>query len=334
MQSIGDMAQALVLRHRQAVVREQIDTLGVELTTGEVRDKAGHLGGDLNALSSIDKSLFALESYRVATTEATYITDVMQGALGTIQDKTESLSIQLIQANLLVPESMRNTLANEATATLDTVLLNLNTSAAGRTVFGGTATDRSVVTDVNRLLTDLRAAVAGQTDLTGITATLDTWFDAPGGGYETSGYQGASTGLSPFQLSSTESASLEIRADDQVFRDTLKGLALAALSADAGLAVSSEVRGEMLMESGKQLMAAQNPLTELRAGLGALQGRIEETTTRNSSEKTSMQIARLQMVGADVYETASRLENAQLQLESIYTVTVRASRLSLVEFLR
>ena len=81
-------------------------------------------------------------------------------------------------------------------------------------------------------------------------------------------------------------------------------------------------------------MQAQTPLTELRAGLGSLQGRIEETATRNSAERTSTQLARLGLVGIDPYETASKLEDVQLQLQTIYTVTVRSSRLSLTEFLR
>jgi flagellar hook-associated protein 3 FlgL len=79
---------------------------------------------------------------------------------------------------------------------------------------------------------------------------------------------------------------------------------------------------------------AQTPLTDLRAGIGNLQARIEETETRNSSERTSTQLARLKLIGADQYETAVQLQDAQVQLEALYSVTARASRLSFVEFMR
>jgi flagellar hook-associated protein 3 FlgL len=81
------------------------------------------------------------------------------------------------------------------------------------------------------------------------------------------------------------------------------------------------------------LLAAQKPIVELRAGLGALEARVEESATRNATQRTALQIAKSELVGADQYETASRYENARSQLESLYAITARSQRLSLSEFL-
>ena len=74
-------------------------------------------------------------------------------------------------------------------------------------------------------------------------------------------------------------------------------------------------------------------MVELRSGLGALQQRIEETSTRNSAERAATTIARVELVGTDQFETATRYENTRAQLESLYAITVRSSRMSLVGFL-
>lgn len=334
MQSIGDMAQALVLRHQNTQVRQHIDRLGFELSTGVVRDKAKHLAGDMTALATLDRTLSVLDGFRIATTEAAHVTKVMQNALGNIQDRSEDMSLKLIQTDLLNSDALRETLAGEALAALGAVMGDLNQSAAGRMLFGGVATDRTSIVEAESLMTDLHAQLAGQTTLAGIQDQLNAWFDTPGGGFETQTYLGSQTSLAPIKLSPSDSAALNIRADDPVFRETMKSLALAAISSDLTLNFSQDLRSEMLSAAGSGLLQTQLSLTGLRAGLGALEQRIEETVTRNSAEKTTTQLARLDLIGADPYETAAQLENAQLQLESLYTVTVRASRLSLAEFLR
>jgi len=64
-----------------------------------------------------------------------------------------------------------------------------------------------------------------------------------------------------------------------------------------------------------------------------LQARIDTATTRNTSEATALGIARAGLVQLDPYETATRLQHAETQLQLIYTLTARMSRLSLADYL-
>ncbi|MGY9045961.1 hypothetical protein P775_05990 [Puniceibacterium antarcticum] len=334
MQTIGDMAQSFLMRHHQTKLREQIGLLGVELSTGIVNDKAAHLGGDLTVLATLDRSLLALEGYRVATAEASYVSDVMQNSLGQVQERIEELSPRLMNAELIVSETLRAAMGRDAETALGATLRNLNATAAGRTVFGGVATDRTAITDSDTILAALRVELAGETTLSGIEAKLDAWFDTPGGGFETTAYTGSTTSVDNTRLSATDSAKLDIRADNTVFRDMLKALSLAALSSDSALGFPQDLTKEMLLSAGAQMVNAQTSLTDLRAGIGNLQARIEETETRNSSEKTATELARLKLVGTDQFETAVKLQDAQVQLEALYSVTARAARMSFVEFMR
>ena len=57
-------------------------------------------------------------------------------------------------------------------------------------------------------------------------------------------------------------------------------------------------------------------------------------TIRAAAEATALGLAREALIGADPYEAAAALEAAETQLETLYTLTARISRLSLVNFLR
>lgn len=332
METIGDMARALVLRTNQVRLREEMDQLAVEVATGFVKDSAQHLNGDLTGLLSIDRALSQLDTYRVNTTEATFLSGSMQTALDEIQERSELLSQSLISAELTPNSALLNTMSEDSQNALDQVMRGLNRSVAGRFLFSGTATDRQAVQSGSALLNDVRTALIGQTDMTGAEAVLDSFFGA-GGTFETTTYQGSNLGLAPLKLSETESANLDVRATDPVFRTVLKPMVMAALATDGTLGFAQDVQIEMLTTSGQDLLAAQQDVVELRAGLGALEARVEETRTRNSAEYTATSIARLDLVGTDQYYTASRYENIRSQLESIYAITARSQRLSLAEYL-
>lgn len=332
MDVVGDMARALVLRTNQVRLREEMDQLAVEISTGYVKDPARHLDGDLTGLQAIDRSLARLDAFRVATTEATFLTSSMQTTLDEIQSRSETVSQTLIAAELTPNGPLLATMSEDAENALGQILNGLNRNVAGRFLFSGTATDRRAVQGVDHVLNDARAALAGATTLTDVETVLDTFFGA-GGAYETVTYEGSNTGLAPMQLSDTETANVDIRATDPVFREVLKPLVMATLATDSTLGFSQDVQVEMLAKAGRDLLGAQQNVVELRASLGALEARVEETNTRNAAERTATGMARLDLVGTDQYEAASRYESIRGQLESLYAITVRSQRLSLAEFL-
>ncbi len=332
MDAIGDLARTLVLRSNQVRLREDMDRLAVEVATGFVKDSAKHLDGDLTGLMAIDRSLARLEAFRINTAEASFLTGTMQTTLEEIQSRSETLSQTLISAELSPTPALLDTMSGEAQQALAQILSGMNRSVAGRTLFGGTATDRPAVMEFDAMMTELRGAVTGLTEAPDIVAALDTFF-ATGGDYETTVYQGSNDGLAPLRLSETESANVDIRATDDAFKALLRPLAMSALAGDASLGLSLNVQIDLLTTAGRDLLAAQQPIVELRAGLGALEARVEESTTRNATERTATSLARLDLVGTDQYETATRYENVRSQLESLYAITARSQRLSLAEYL-
>lgn len=334
MQPFGDLAQGIVLRHRIGDIKSRMQTLSSELTTGLTTDVAAHVGGDLSAVADLERRLSVLEAFRVTNAEATTITAAMQDGMDLIQNASQTVSGQLLQVDLLQSDSMLETMSKAALSALRTTVSVLNQSTGSRSIFAGTATDGIALEDVDTLLSLVRTEVAGQTTASDVLAALDNWFDTPGGGFETAYYRGSANYQANLQLSETESAGLRVKADDPVFRETLKTLAMAALVTDPSLGLNRVVTVSLMKSTGESLLGLQSDLTDTRADLGVLQEKIDSVTAGNAAQKSSAQMALTNLIGIDPYESATRLEEVQFQLESLYTVTARTAGLNLAAYLR
>ncbi len=108
---------------------------------------------------------------------------------------------------------------------------------------------------------------------------------------------------------------------------------MAALADDAAMPLNTDARIDLAKESGLRLLTSQDELVGIRSSLGFAESRIEQSATRISSETSSLEFARTSLLAIDKFQTATELEQVQIQLETLYTITARASRFSLVNFL-
>ncbi|MGB1208057.1 MAG: flagellin, partial [Paracoccaceae bacterium] len=239
-----------------------------------------------------------------------------------------------LKIDLATSPEARSALGFSARETFSTMVSRLNTHQAGRSLFAGAATDRAAVMPADDMIADLKTALSGAVTASDVEARLDSWFHDAGGGFDTSGYTGADTHVQPTRLSDTESVTLTVRADDDVFRHLLKHTAMGMLATDPDLGFSDEVQAAVLSNAGQGIVNGQTGLTSLRADVGVVQERISDVQGRNDAQKTVLRVARNAIAAADPYETAIRLEQVQAQLEALYTVTARNRQLSLVNYLR
>ncbi|WP_417523418.1 flagellin [Marinovum sp.] len=331
--TIGDLSQSYMLRHRQTALQAESLQRQTELTTGLAADTRSHLRGDYAQLADIERSLSMLDSYDVAITESDTMTTMMQTALGAMQEVTSDLSTSLVlAAQTDAPMAVRN-VSGDAALGFASLVGQLNTRAGGRSLFAGAAYDSAALAAPEEMLAALRGALAGEVTMTGVQARLDSWFGS-GGDFETLGYLGVTEDGTPLQLSEDVRIGLSIRADDQVFRDTLKATAMAALAADDSLGFADDLQAQMVETAGTELIALQPALTETMAGLGVVQARIEDSQVRNAAAGLALEVSRNTLLAADQYEAATRFELVQTQIETLYAVTVRASRMSLLDYMR
>ena len=329
----GDLAQSNAMRHHMTQTKSEMTRLSQELTTGQASDTPRHLSGDMGPLLAIDTSLARLQGYGAVTRELALFADAMQTGLATISDVALTTANGLIAASGTAATTHVGTAATAANSALHSTLSTLNTRFGDRTLFAGMDTSGLAMTSAETFLTALEGAIAtaGATDVAAAEAAIDVWMSAPGG-YEGTAYLGG-TPLGAVPIAAGEAAALDVTANDPALRNTLKGLAMAAL-VDRGIFPGQpDLQRDLAQRAGEVLLAGETDRAHLAARLGGLQSQIDLAQTRNESEASALNIARVGMVEIDPYETATRLQDAETQLQLIYTLTARISRLSLADYL-
>jgi len=331
--SIGDLAQSFAMRQQSNVLKTQLERLSEEVVTGVTSNATKHLSGNFSMLSDVKHKLALLESHRTTTEQGRIETEVMQAALTRIGSEAGLLSGTAITLGSTSGTASVVNFSNEAEAALGSILSALNVSAGGRSLFSGADVYGAAVASVDDFMTAIRAAASGATSIADLTAAMDTFFDTPGGDFETLIYQGDTSARASYPLGEGESVTLDLRADDPVFRDTLKQVALATLLDDPGVTLSDSEQTIFAQSIGETLLANQDDITGISADLGFAENRIERAATRISSEMTSLNLVQSELLAIDPFEAAIELETVQTRLETLYTLTSRMSRLSLVNFL-
>jgi flagellar hook-associated protein 3 FlgL len=334
--SIGDLARTFSIRQSHMALQALTVARSQEVATGRAADLVSHLSGDFRALSSVERSITVLGSWRTAISEATLATTATQAALGTLQETVSTAGLDLSLVTATSSAVHVNTLADDAMLKLGTAVAMLNGQAAGRHLFSGQATDTPALTPAADIVAGLMTAVAGQATVADVIAAAEAWFDAPpgGGGFIDLHYSGDLAPPSPFQLGPGESATLAVIAADDEPRAAIKGLALAAALSQGLLQPDSIARAQLAREAGLMLLGAEAQVVALRADVGVTEQRLAEAAVRNAAETSAMELARNALIEVDPYEAATRLESVQGRMETLYALTARLSRLSLADFLR
>jgi flagellar hook-associated protein 3 FlgL len=329
--SVGDTSLTNILARQGADLRAQVQRASQEMASGKHADISLAVRGDISPLLAIDASLTRLQAYRSTTTDAGFHVATQQTAMTGLSQLAAGISTTLLGSKDFQTPAQLNTVAADARGRLSSVIGLLNTQASGRAVFSGMATVTAPLGSADAMLTALGLAAAGATTAGQVAAAVTTWFADPLG--YGAFYQGAAP-LMPVPVAPGETAEIPTTAMDPAIRDTLAGFAMAALIDRGVLSGNPDERARLAQAAGQQLFATEAARVTLAARIGAVEAQVEAAKTRNSAEETALGILRSDLGSVDPYEAATRLQTVQSQLEALYLVTSRVSRLSLVEYIR
>lgn len=332
--SVGDLAFTYQNRRQNVQIKTDLARLAQELASGQKSDLSTATSGDFSPIVGLERSLKANTSFSTSITEAGLFTAAIQTSLELVQTSSSELGTSLLTASSSDNPLMIQVTTVDAKEKFEAVISAFNTQVAGRYAFSGTATDRAALADADTILTALQSAIAPETTAVGVETAIDAWFDTVGGGFESLGYTGSNNAMAPFRLSESDSVNVELTAADDSIRLVLKGFAMAALIGEGALTGSANERTALARTSGERLLSADSTLAVIRGEIGSGEARIENAAARNIAEKSSLQIVRSELTAVDPYRAATELEALKTQLETLYTLTVRMSRLTLGEYLR
>ncbi|MEJ6396377.1 flagellin [Yoonia sp. 208BN28-4] len=328
---IGDGMRQFQLSRQTTSLKSDLGRLSQELSTGQVADRAAAADGRTAQISGIEHSLAILKSFEQTTRETGQLLGTVQSTLSSIDDQRGQLAQDLIVMTRDSPAFQIDQAADNAADTFESILSRLNIRSGDRSVFSGAAVDQPAVTDAVTIIAALQTAVAGDTTAAEMTASIAAWFDDPAG-YQSIGYTGDDGPSVTRDLSATDTINLDFRADTVELKHLLKAAATAAM-ADALPGLSRTVKAELLAEGGIALQGAASDIAQLQGRVGYAEATVERVTVTQTAELTTLTAAKSDYVTADPFETATRLQALQVQLETHYALTSRLSRLNLTAYL-
>ncbi|MCV6591678.1 MAG: flagellin [Silicimonas sp.] len=331
--SIGDLARTLQLQRDTGRIKDDLNRLTKELSSGVDSNLVQKFKGNFQPLAGVERGLQRAESYLVVISEHQLVVDAQQGALGTLRELGD-ISSALLRAQETGDPTLVTSAGYDALARFTSALGNLNTQVGGQSVFSGVATDQAALADVETVLTAIETEIttAGAATAEDVAQVVRDWF-ATGGGFDTVGYLGGTQAGSGPQLSDGEVARGPITADQDGIRTFLAGLAMSSLLGRDVLAGDNVERGQLAQISGFELVEANDEIINLQADIGASEGQLGRARAEVMAESEMLQMTRTRLVEADPYETAVELQSAETQLQTLYTITSRLSRLTLTGYL-
>ena len=332
MVSLGDMAQSFLMKSQITRLKTSSGRITQELSSGQVVDVAASLNADLARFTALARSRAVTAGYQSAAREAAAQAAATQTAIAAISDSVHALVSPLMSASQLNTADPLALASNDARGRLDSALTILNTSVGGRALFAGQSVQGPAVVGAEAILAALRIEIAGVTTAQEAMSRISDWFDAPTG-YRATAYQGGAA-LAEVAVSASDSATIGVTAEDPAIRMMLKGLTAAALINDSAFSLPFGARQDMARLSAEALLTGHDRLTALAAHLGVSEGRIEAAQSRNAAELLAHEMAQADLIRSDPERLAMELEAVQSNLELVYAITARLSRLSLTDFLR
>jgi len=320
-----------MLQQNVAGIKQRLETARTEAVTGVAADIGRAVGGDTAKVNMLSE---AIDYARDRTT----VLDFEGGRMSTAQLALEAVrggASETLDALRFAENSTQPATKAVATETargaLEDTVSRLNASYGGRPLFGGDS-GLSPMGGSGELLDAVRDIFAANPgDTAAALAEVETWFDDPAGGFQTGFFRGGDGDAPTVELNKGERAATSVRGDDRSLRDTMRGLAIAAL---AGEATDDGARDRMNDASTGILSTAGGDVLDLQSRLGVSEERVANALAERGAEVTTLSIAYNGLTSVDQAEAATEMRLLESQLEASYLTTSRMANLTLTNYLR
>lgn len=307
-----------------ADMRKELTRTAEEATTGRYSDLTAHLSGRIGTAMLSKQALdnVSLQREKLAIRESRL--DVVQLSLRTIQDRVQGIDVAMRAALGTGSLTDQRLAARDAEAALGVVFIALNVKFGERYLFSGDATATPPMAAPAALMNDIRALADAAPDAASFEAALDTYFNSPGGGWQTSIYNGTATSTDPDAVTAGNPALVQV----------IRGLVVMALAQPETQPALFNASPYVISTAAEQTFNGLGALISLRSDLGVIQDRISTEQKTLDIEETIYTSAFNALTARDQYEAASALKQLETSLEASYMLTSRLASLTLLNYLR
>ncbi|RKQ72164.1 flagellar hook-associated protein 3 FlgL [Litorimonas taeanensis] len=332
--SFPDLLGYTRLGRTTAQIRDQIQTASQEAVSGLQSDLTKATNGDVGRAHLLQKAQSDIIQAQEVNSLSTARLDSMTRSITNSREALSNIDTRAVIAlNSNASEGIAP-IADEAEDKLRLIMGQFNVSLGERNLFSGDKTDTPTFASADVLLDDLRAIIGTATNADDAISAVNDYFDTAGGDFETRIYQGGDNFAPALPLGNGQTIQLGITGQHEAIKETLKGLAIMAVSQDS-LATTDTDETNKLFQMGAQITGnGGSALISLESEIGVTSETLKSVSEKYESEKNALSIAFQNLFGRDQYEAAAELQQLQVQLEASYTITARLSSLSLTNFLR
>ncbi|TRW95962.1 hypothetical protein FNJ84_14030 [Paracoccus sp. M683] len=334
--SVGDQARAFVLQSQSARLRNTLQVLTDELSSGIVADRAGRVSGNTTQLHHFETQIALLNQYKSAGAEAAASAEAIQNILGALQKDAAEFNATLLTSDATKGVGHVPLRVAEAQGLFETAVGRLNSSIAGLHLFSGLATDTPALIEPDLILDEIKTLTAGMTTAADVEAAITGWFDASpgGGGFLDFAYRGTMGEPRLAQIADDRVIAFATSAATPAIRELLKSYALTAVADSGAIAADSTAQLRLIERTGEKLRSNDGALLDEMGRVGLLESLADRFSTEHTNALAIAEIGRANLITADPFQTATALQEVQTQMQTLYTLTARLSGLRLVEYLR
>jgi flagellar hook-associated protein 3 FlgL len=332
--AVSDLASQMQLARSNRQTKLALNGAGQEVASGRKSDLLKATGGDLAPLFALDRSLSQLDLRAQTIRDVSARAAASQLNMEHFQGALSGFGADLLGRVNIGDQTGAMHIARAAKGALDTMVSALNARYGGQSLFAGAAVDGPAVVDATTLYADVAALTAAAPDSASAIAAIDSYFFDPAGGFSTHGFTGSAQDAPRAELAKGDVVNYSLRGDDLAIRQALRNVVMVAVAANGDHGGSAIDGMNMLKAAAQGAIDTADALTRLREGLGHVQEHVDAVAAQNAAQASTFRINRNAILKADPYEAATRFKALEGQMQAIYTMTSRLSKLRLQNYLR
>lgn len=339
-----------------ADLNRKLETAGQEVATNMRADVFAHLRTRANETLSLRGDLARSEFFVSQNTLLEQRLGAMSDTLVTMRNTTQDL-MDLVVPNATSPSGTASEIQVNAEAMMNAFITQANLSFNNSSLFSGIATTVPPLQDWDEVnpatglspkgLVDgvVGGAITSQADALAKIAQIDAIFsDDPalpaGQTYQDTFFNGApkvdgSGNPVPRQSALiAEGSVLEygVQANDQPFRDVLKGMAMLA-SVDVIQIPDRDAYRTWVETAMTSIADGMSGLSDISTRVGGFENLVDDAKGLQMSRIDIYQSRILDLEGVDPYEAVTRMTQLETTLQATYQVSARLSQLSFLNYL-
>lgn len=331
--NVSLLGQSTAQSERLATLRQQMDDLSRQVTTGQIADTYSGLGTNADPLINLNAQQPLLETYQDNIGTVSNTMTMMNDALTQISGVGNQL-VTAIQTQLQNSSTNYVSVQQLAQEGLQTVESMINQNNNGQYLFAGSDGSNPPFVDnstLNSNFTNQINSWLATGDTTGLISAVN-------------GFSATSLGLSPSlatsgdvttQIGDNQTVDYTINADQPGFQNIIRALTLVA---NTPYPSSSDVATPADFQTviNTALTTAQQGVQQINNTATTLAGKFEQVNAAKTNNTTDLSLVQNQistLSSADTTTAISEMQALQTQLTASYQVTNMVSQLSLVNYL-